>query len=101
MAFPLDGSASTDLGRIRVLAATHRFLTGPRLSTGGDRVARLGWEVATVRADGTLFEPQVWIGGPGESISQVEWSPSEPDTARHHRPIRLVEPPPPCDRTGR
>ncbi|HZM80123.1 MAG TPA: prolyl oligopeptidase family serine peptidase [Candidatus Limnocylindrales bacterium] len=92
VAIPLDCSAAGDAGRIRVLAATHRFLTGPRLSPDGNRVAWLGWDhprlpwegteamVATVRADGTLSEPRVWIGGPGESIAHVEWSPSTSDT---------------------
>ena len=80
VAIPLDGG-----GEIRSLVASHHFLTGPRLSPDGRRVAWLGWNhpampwdgtelcVADVRPDGTLGPHRVVAGGPAEAVCQAEW----------------------------
>jgi dipeptidyl aminopeptidase/acylaminoacyl peptidase len=76
VAVPLDG------GEPRVLAASHRFMSGPRLSPDGSRIAWIGWDhprmpwdgselcVATLGDDGPH---RVLAGGPRESVCQVEW----------------------------
>ncbi|MGW4422483.1 dipeptidyl-peptidase 5 [Streptosporangium sp. NPDC004631] len=86
VALPLDGSAADDPDRVRVLAASHDFMTGPRVSPAGDRVAWLGWNhpampwdgtellVAEVSADGALGAPAVVLGGPAESVTQADWA---------------------------
>jgi dipeptidyl aminopeptidase/acylaminoacyl peptidase len=81
VAVPLDG------GEPRVLAASHRFMSGPRLSPDGTRIAWIGWDHPRMPWDGTelcvapLAEPgarpaphRVLAGGPRESVCQVEWS---------------------------
>ncbi|MFG1860844.1 alpha/beta hydrolase family protein [Microbispora bryophytorum] len=85
VALPLDGSAAEDPSRVRVLAATHHFMTGPRVEPGGNRVAWIGWNhpdmpwdatelvVAAVAPDGTLDEPAVLVGG-GQAVTQVDWA---------------------------
>ncbi|HEY0448822.1 prolyl oligopeptidase family serine peptidase, partial [Actinophytocola sp.] len=76
VAIPLDG------GEARVLAASHRFMTGPRLSPDGTRIAWIGWDHPRMPWDGTelcvapLADPgthAVLAGGPRESVCQVEW----------------------------
>ncbi|WP_435175684.1 prolyl oligopeptidase family serine peptidase [Actinacidiphila sp. bgisy145] len=87
-AVPLDGSAAEDRGAVRELAtAGHRFVTGPRLSPDGSRAAWLAWDhplmpwdgtelrVAEVGADGVFGPARTLIGGPQESVPQVEWAP--------------------------
>ncbi|MEV0114994.1 prolyl oligopeptidase family serine peptidase [Streptomyces sp. NPDC050844] len=87
VAVPLDGSAAQDRAALRELTdGRHRFITGPRLSPDGGRVAWIAWDhprmpwdgtellVADVRADGTFGAPRAVAGGPRESIAQVEWS---------------------------
>ncbi|MFK0050149.1 alpha/beta hydrolase family protein [Streptomyces sp. NPDC090741] len=86
VALPLDGRAATDPGAVRELAATHHFMTGPRIEPGGDRVAWLGWDhpdmpwdttdlmVAEIRADATLARAVPLMGGRGESVTQTEWA---------------------------
>jgi dipeptidyl aminopeptidase/acylaminoacyl peptidase len=73
---PLDG------GGPRVLAASHRFMSGPRLSPDGTRLAWLGWDHPRMPWDGNelcvapLADPgahRVLAGGPRESVCQVEW----------------------------
>lgn len=85
VAVPLDGSAATDPGKVRVLSASHHFLSGPKLSPDGTHAAWLGWNhpnmpwdgtelcVAPVEADGTLGAHRVLAGGPCEAVCQVEW----------------------------
>ncbi|MGI5500374.1 prolyl oligopeptidase family serine peptidase [Lentzea sp. CA-135723] len=87
VALPLDGGAADDPARVRVLAASHDFMTGPRVSPRGDQVAWLGWNhpampwdgtellVAGIAADGTLGAPAVVLGGPAESVTQADWAP--------------------------
>ncbi|MEU2800759.1 prolyl oligopeptidase family serine peptidase [Streptomyces sp. NPDC007117] len=86
VAVPLDGSAAEDPSRVRELAATHHFMTGPRIEPGGGRVAWLGWDhpdmpwdstrlmVAAVLPDGTLGPPSVRMGGEGEAVTQADWA---------------------------
>jgi dipeptidyl aminopeptidase/acylaminoacyl peptidase len=90
VALPLSGQAATDPAAVRVLSASHHFLTGPRLSPDGARVAWIGWDhpampwdgtqlcVADVDADGVLGPHRVVAGGPTEAVCQAEWD--GPDT---------------------
>lgn len=86
VALPLDGGAAEDPTRVRELAASHHFMTGPRIEPGGDRVVWIGWDhpampwdatevmAAVITADGTLTEPSVLAGGGQEAVTQVEWA---------------------------
>lgn len=81
---PLDGSAATDPAAVRVLAASHHFMTAPRPSPDGRHAAWIGWNhpampwdstqlcVAQVGADG-FTPPWVLAGGPREAVCQAEW----------------------------
>lgn len=85
VAVPLDGSAVSDPSLIRELTAGHRFLTGPRISPDGRRVAWIAWDhpampwdgtallLADVADDGTFAETRTVAGGAAESVAQVEW----------------------------
>ncbi|MFJ1598528.1 alpha/beta hydrolase family protein [Streptomyces sp. NPDC088261] len=85
VALPLDGSAADDPSRVRELAASHHFMSGPRVEPGGDRVVWLGWNHpdmpwdatelmgAAIRADGTLGEPAVLVGD-RLAVTQAEWA---------------------------
>ncbi|GGU74041.1 acyl-peptide hydrolase [Streptomyces albospinus] len=96
-AVPLDGSAAERRESVRELSDDrHRFLTGPRISPDGRRVAWLAWEdpvtsgagtlamVAEITAKGEFADIRPLAGdlGPGhpgggaqgESIAQVEWA---------------------------
>ncbi|MFI0774619.1 prolyl oligopeptidase family serine peptidase [Streptomyces sp. NPDC021212] len=90
-AVPLDGSAAEDRTRVRELTdARHDFVTGPRLSPDGRRVAWIAWDhprmpwdgtvvmvadVPDVPADGPFREARAVLGGPEESIPQIDWAP--------------------------
>lgn len=89
-----DGDVHRDLvalrsdgsGRVRVLASTHDFLTGPRISPDARRVAWLGWNhpdlpwtrtavmVADIDPDGSLVDVRPLATGVDESVTQVEWT---------------------------
>ncbi|MFC6089777.1 prolyl oligopeptidase family serine peptidase [Saccharothrix lopnurensis] len=87
VALPLDGSPT------RVLAASHHFMTGPRLSPDGRRYAWIGWDHPRMPWDGTELcvaevapdttpgtDPprhRVLAGGPAEAVCQVEWDGSD------------------------
>lgn len=95
-AVPLDGSAADDRAAVRELTDdAHRFVTGPRLSPDGTRLAWLAWDHPRMPWDGTELlladvgdvghgngagwegragAPRVLLGGPGESVAQVEWA---------------------------
>ncbi|MGW7382961.1 prolyl oligopeptidase family serine peptidase [Streptomyces sp. NPDC054794] len=86
-AVPLDGSAASDRDAVRELTdARHRFVTGPRISPDGRRAAWLAWDhprmpwdgtelvLADVGADGRLHGARTVVGGPKESVAQVDWS---------------------------
>lgn len=87
VAVPLDGSAAKDRSAVRELSDDrHRFVTGPRLSPEGRRAVWLAWDhplmpwdgtelkIADVGADGRFGPARTVIGGPGESVAQVEWA---------------------------
>ncbi|MGW5723077.1 prolyl oligopeptidase family serine peptidase [Amycolatopsis sp. NPDC003865] len=79
VAIALDG------GGERVLAASHHFLTAPKLAPDGRHAAWFGWDhpampwdgtelcVAPVAEDGTFGPHRVLAGGPEVSVCQVEW----------------------------
>lgn len=83
VALPTDGSAAPG-----VVAAGHDFCADPRVSPDGTRLAWMTWDhprmpwdgtelwEARIRPDGTLGEPRLVAGGPGESIFQPAWSPN-------------------------
>ncbi|MEU5065326.1 prolyl oligopeptidase family serine peptidase [Streptomyces virginiae] len=86
-AVPLDGSAAGDRTAVRELGDDrHRFTTGPRLSPDGRRAAWLVWDhprmpwdgtelqLAEVTADGRLAGTRTVLGGPDESVAQVDWT---------------------------
>ncbi|MCX2971563.1 MULTISPECIES: prolyl oligopeptidase family serine peptidase [Streptomyces] len=86
-AVPLDGSAAEDRAAVRELtAATHDFVTGPRLSPDGRQAVWLAWDhprmpwdgselrLADVAADGHLTGVRTVLGGPQESVAQADWA---------------------------
>ncbi|WP_063831959.1 alpha/beta hydrolase family protein [Streptomyces bikiniensis] len=78
-------AVSLATGAERTVAATHHFMTCPRLSPDGRRLSWIGWNhpampwdgtelcVAPLRRDGTAGTHSVRAGGPGESVIQAEW----------------------------
>ncbi|QLH24889.1 prolyl oligopeptidase family serine peptidase [Streptomyces sp. Rer75] len=87
-AVPLDGSAAEDRTAVRELTdARHDFVTAPRLSPDGRRAAWIAWNhpempwdgtvvmVAEVADDGPFTDACAALGGPGESLAQVDWAP--------------------------
>jgi len=76
---------AVDGGGERVLAASHRFLTVPKLSPDGRHAAWFGWDhpampwdgtelcVAEVAADGSFGPHRVLAGGADVAVCQVEW----------------------------
>ncbi|MFC4030979.1 prolyl oligopeptidase family serine peptidase [Streptomyces polygonati] len=87
-AVPLDGAAADDRGAVRELvAATHRFVTGPRLSPDGRQAVWLAWDHPRMPWDGTELRiadlddasgvfgaARTLIGGPKESVAQADWA---------------------------
>ncbi len=83
VAFPLDGSAPP-----QVIAGGHDFVSSPRVSPDGTRLAWLTWDhpnmpwdgtelwLADLAQDGMPSHPVRVAGGPDESIFQPEWSPN-------------------------
>lgn len=86
VALPLDGSAAQDPSAVRVLAASHRFMTGPRIDPDGRKVAWLGWDhpampwdgtelmVADISPAGAVGTPVRAAGGAAEAVAQAEWA---------------------------
>ncbi|MEU0843155.1 prolyl oligopeptidase family serine peptidase [Streptomyces sp. NPDC005962] len=87
-AVPLDGSAAEDRAVVRELTdARHDFVTAPRLSPDGRRVAWLAWDHPRMPWDGTVVmvaealphgpfrDARTVLGGPEESIAQIDWAP--------------------------
>ncbi|OXM69735.1 prolyl oligopeptidase family serine peptidase [Amycolatopsis vastitatis] len=72
-------------GAERVLAASHRFLTVPKLAPDGRHAAWFGWDhpampwdgtelcVAPVAEDGSFGPHRVLAGGADVAVCQVEW----------------------------
>jgi dipeptidyl aminopeptidase/acylaminoacyl peptidase len=80
VALPIDGS------EVKVLAASHHFMTGPQLSPDGRHLAWLGWNHPQMPWDGTelcvakMSETEsgpadytVLAGGLAEAVCQIEW----------------------------
>ncbi|MFC4851938.1 prolyl oligopeptidase family serine peptidase [Actinophytocola glycyrrhizae] len=75
---PLDGTGPRSLG------ASHHFMSGPRLSPDGTRLAWIGWDHPNMPWDGAelcVAKPgqphRVLAGGPRESVCQAEWETSD------------------------
>ncbi|WP_063738358.1 alpha/beta hydrolase family protein [Streptomyces wedmorensis] len=78
-------AVSLSTGTERTIAATHRFMTCPRMSPDGRHLSWIGWNhpnmpwdgtelcVAPLRADGTAGVHALRAGGPRESVVQAEW----------------------------
>jgi dipeptidyl aminopeptidase/acylaminoacyl peptidase len=87
VAVPLDSSAAEDDTAVRVLAATHHFMSGPKPSPDGRHATWLGWDHPAMPWDGTRLcvaevgtgehggfgQHRVLAGGPTEAVCQVEW----------------------------
>ncbi|WKU48828.1 prolyl oligopeptidase family serine peptidase [Streptomyces sp. VNUA116] len=90
VALPLNGSAVADPDAVRVLAASHHLMTGPKVSPDGRYACWLGWDhprmpwdgtelmCAPIGPDGTPGPARVLAGGPGVAVSQAEWAPDRP-----------------------
>jgi dipeptidyl aminopeptidase/acylaminoacyl peptidase len=83
VAIPLSGAAVARPDLVRVLAQTHRFLTGPKVSPDGRHVAWIGWNHPAMPWDGTELcvaevgataGHRVLAGGLRESVCQVWWT---------------------------
>lgn len=86
---PSNAIVAVDLedGAITPLADGHDFVSHPRVSPDGTRLAYLTWErpdmpwdasrlwVAQVGADGSPAVPELVAGGPTESIASPAWAP--------------------------
>ena len=85
-AVPLDGSAAEDPDAVRELADDRHFLTGPRLSPDGRRLAWIAWDHPDMPWDGTELRvaddrratarsgrARTVAGGPEESVAQGAW----------------------------
>ncbi|MFC4337791.1 prolyl oligopeptidase family serine peptidase [Salininema proteolyticum] len=84
-AVPADGSAAGDRSAVRELTGdSHRFVTGLRVSPGGDKALWITWDHPLMPWDGTevhvadivdgrFANVRTVAGGPEESIPQAEW----------------------------
>jgi dipeptidyl aminopeptidase/acylaminoacyl peptidase len=80
---PTDGSAPP-----RTIVSGHDFFSTPRISPNGRQLAWLTWDhprmpwdgtelwIGDFETDGSVSNPRLVAGGPGESIFQPEWSPA-------------------------
>jgi acetyl esterase/lipase len=68
-------------GEAQVLAASHRFMTGPRLSPDGTRITWIGWDHPRMPWDGSELcvapfgggAHRVLAGGEREAVCEVQW----------------------------
>ena len=87
VAIPLDGTAAVDAGAVDVLIEGSDFVSSPRLSPDGTRLAWLRWDhpnlpwdgveclVAPVGADGRLGTARIVAGDPATWTSQPRGAP--------------------------
>ena len=87
---PVNEIVSIDLsdGTVRTLVSGHDFVSNPRLSPNGSRLAWLTWNysgmpwdatelwVASIHDDGCIGAALRIAGGESESVFQPEWAPS-------------------------
>jgi len=84
VAIPLNGSAASDLSKIRVLSAPARFVAAPRLSPNGQKLSWISWEHPNMPWDSTrlhlaqltdegILASRVIAGSEEESVMQPEW----------------------------
>ncbi len=84
VAVPLDGSAATDPGRVRVVVDDGHFLACPQLSPDGTRLSWVTWEHPQMPWDetrlrvaeldrGTAGRARTLAGGADESVPQACW----------------------------
>ncbi len=85
VAIPVDGGASSDPARVRVLVAGSRFLAYPTESPDGRRLAWIAWDhpqmpwdgtelrVADLQPDGSFADARVLMGSTSESVLQPGW----------------------------
>lgn len=90
----VTGDAPTDIrrelvaladGQVRILGASHHFMSAPKISPDGRHAAWIGWNhpampwdgnelcVAPISPDGTFGPHKVVAGGHREAVCQVEW----------------------------
>jgi len=85
VAVPLAGRASDDPSAIRVVAGSHHFLSGARISPDGGRLAWIGWDhprmpwettdlMVAELEDGVAVNARRVLGGADVSVPQVEWA---------------------------
>ncbi|GAA5019885.1 prolyl oligopeptidase family serine peptidase [Kitasatospora paranensis] len=85
VAVPLSGVAADAPDAVRVVARSHHFLSGIRLSPDGSRLAWIGWDHPDMPWDssdlmvgrihgGVVVEPARVLGGDGVSVPQAEWA---------------------------
>ncbi|MFI6504493.1 alpha/beta hydrolase family protein [Nonomuraea typhae] len=91
VSFPLSGTAAEDASGVVERAASHHFMSGPKLSPDGRRVAWIGWNhpdmpwdatevlVADRPAGGADLRWRRVAGGSGEAVSQIEWARDQPE----------------------
>jgi dipeptidyl aminopeptidase/acylaminoacyl peptidase len=90
VAVPLDGAAADDPAAVRVVAGSHHFLSGVRVSPDARRLAWIGWDHPVMPWDATdlmlaelvagpdgkpvAAQPSRVLGGDGVSVPQAEWA---------------------------
>ncbi|WP_157874176.1 alpha/beta hydrolase family protein [Psychromicrobium lacuslunae] len=89
VSFPISGAAASDGSLVRVRAASHDFMTGPKISDDGRRVAWIGWNhpampwdrtevmIAEIPQGDESLSAMCVAGKDAESITQLEWSTSD------------------------
>lgn len=85
VAIPTSGAGADNPDSIRVLAASHRFMSAPKASPDGRHLAWIGWDHPAMPWDGTELcvaelvdgvagPHRVVAGGPAEAVCQFEWA---------------------------
>ena len=89
VAVPLDGSAADDAARITMLVEGPDFLTSPRVSADGEKLAWISWDHPAMPWDGTqlhvgdlalgahglrVLDRRTIAGGPSVSVAEPLWT---------------------------